>query len=426
MTGLGSGTSEANPRLRRPRLLASRKDSRGLMDLGRLRTTTLGTRTGARACRVTVARVRLSRDDARAYMSTSNAPTPQELPAPEALPRRRGRELLTGIHLLPERRLQAFSPDDLERVIAWWLHEEVRGHYQHIVSYAGTGDKGRDIVGFEGPLGTDPWDNYQCKQYDKKLGPADVVAEVAKVVFYVTRGEYTRPRRYTFVAAKGLSPQAIDLIGDHDKLRRRLLDRWEKDAPSLCPLDEIKDAISAFSFPQFAEVSAGQIVRDLYGTLSYPYFFGGGLTKPRPENRVPPAVIAAYEMPYITELLAAYDDHCSLAVATVELALAHGDYGPDLRGSRKDFYCAESLREFSKDAYPEPETFPDLQELVHTGIRFTLARDHASGYDRSLAVREHATVLQLGDHPLADNVDPADRSGICHQLVNDRKFRWVR
>lgn len=332
---------------------------------------------------------------------------------------------MVGIQLLPEKRLRAFQPDDLELVIEWWLHEQVRNQYRHVVRYAGTGDKGRDVAGYEAEIGQSPWDNYQCKQYDAKLGPADVTAEVKKLVYYVTQGDYTAPRLYTFVSAKGLTANALELIGDNAQLRARLLKQWEKEGPSLCPLDRIKDAVLAFDFPEFAETSAGQIVRDLAGTSSYAYFFGAGLTKPRPADRMPPAEIAAYEMPYIRELLAAYDDHCSERVTTVESALAKTVYGADLLGSRQDFYCAESLHEFSKDAYPDPHTFPELQDLINSGIRFTLAREHATGYDRSLAVREHATTIELGDHPLSDDVKPADRSGICHQLVNDGRFKWT-
>ena len=52
---------------------------------------------------------------------------------------------------------------------------------------------------------------------------------------------------------------------------------------------------------------------------------------PRPADRVPPDEIAAHEMPYVNELLVAYDEHCAEEVATVESALAHGVYGDDLR-----------------------------------------------------------------------------------------------
>jgi hypothetical protein len=43
-----------------------------------------------------------------------------------------------------------------------------------------------------------------------------------------------------------------------------------------------------------------------------------------------------------------------------------------------------------------------------------------------LAACEQAIVVQLGDHPLAGEVNPADRSGICHQLANDDRVRWVQ
>ncbi len=48
---------------------------------------------------------------------------------------------------------------------------------------AGPGDRGRDVIGFEHDTAEDPWDNYQCKQYEKKLEPADIYSEIGKLVY---------------------------------------------------------------------------------------------------------------------------------------------------------------------------------------------------------------------------------------------------
>jgi hypothetical protein len=359
-------------------------------------------------------------------MSEFASPPPRPLGDPPVLAQRRGRDLLLGIGLTPERRLQALPPEDLEVVLEHWMHHALRGRYANVGEFAGTGDLGRDRAGYEGPLGSDPWDNYQCKQYNRKLGPADVYAEIGKLVYYATRGAYTVPRRYVFVSAKGLSPKALDLLADSEKLRAGLKRAWRTSCASLCEPSEIADALDDFPFPEFQAITAGQIVEDLKDASVYPYFFGGGLTIPRPPDQIPPDEIADYELPYVEKLLAAYDDHCSSVISSVAGALGLEPYGPHLRDSRKDFYCAESLREFSKDAFPNPKTFEELQQLVNDGIRHTLARAHSSGYDRVLEVCEHATVVELGDHPLAGEVNPADRSGICHQLANDDRVTWVR
>jgi hypothetical protein len=351
---------------------------------------------------------------------------PPELAAPRPLPRRRGRELMSGINLVPERKLQALDDEDLERVVEWWVHERTADRYAHVVGHGGTGDKGRDVAGYTVAVGRDPWDNYQCKQYGSRLGPAEVAAEAAKLVFYVNRGDYSCPRKYYFAAPKGISSQATDLISNHDQLRTRLSDRWDKDYGNLCSSADIDGALAEFEFPEFVPVDPSTIIADLRRSSSYPYFFGGGFTKPRPTNKTPPDAIGPEELRYVNELIAAYAEHHGNRLASVESALTHAEYGPDLKGSRQDFYCAESLREFSRDVFPDVDVFAELQQLVHQGIRFTLARGFPNGFDRSLAVREHSTTIELGDHPLAGEVDPADRSGICHQLVNEGAFRWVK
>jgi hypothetical protein len=213
-------------------------------------------------------------------MSEPSVPAPQPLRAPRPLPPRRGCDLLVGISLPPEKRLQAFSPEDLEIVLEHWMHHTLGARYTNVAEYAGAGDLGRDRAGFDGPLGTDPWDNYQCKQSDRKLSPGDVYTEVGKLVYHVTRGAYTKPRRYAFVATKGLSPQALDLLADREKLREGLKGAWDKRCTKLCRLSEIEATLNAFAFLEFQAITGGQIVDDLKDAAVYPYFFGGGLTKP--------------------------------------------------------------------------------------------------------------------------------------------------
>jgi hypothetical protein len=37
-----------------------------------------------------------------------------------------------------------------------------------------------------------------------------------------------------------------------------------------------------------------------------------------------------------------------------------------------------------------------------------------------------ARSLQLTTNPLTKRIHTRDRGGICHQLANDRKVRWVK
>ena len=167
-------------------------------------------------------------------MSTSAHDDPVSLDAAPALPRRRGRDLVSGIQLVPERRLAAFSDEDFELVVRHWLQETASGRYKRLIRYGGPGDKGRDVVGLltDDPAG--PWDNYQCKRYQEKLAPTTLWAELGKLVYWVTQGAYTVPRLYTFVAPLGAGNKARELLGDPDKVRAGLAKNWRQVTAAGC------------------------------------------------------------------------------------------------------------------------------------------------------------------------------------------------
>src|SRR4051794_22761124 len=95
------------------------------------------------------------------------------LPPVPTLQRRRGRDLEVGLGLLPEQRLRAFSAEQLEIVISHWLHS-LEARYARVRVFGGSGDKGRDVVGYPDATDRTVWDNYQSKQCAQRLTPADV------------------------------------------------------------------------------------------------------------------------------------------------------------------------------------------------------------------------------------------------------------
>jgi hypothetical protein len=141
---------------------------------------------------------------------------------------------------------------------------------------------------------------------------------------------------------------------------------------------------------------------------------------------VPPATIAPHEIVYTNELLEAYRQHVT------DPALAHADLGKhaDLNGHfgrcRERFYCAESLREFSKASLPDGSGFHLVQEAVHDGVIDTVGMDFPSGYVRVIEVTKVAQALTIEGHPLRSYLKPKNLHGICHQLVNDGRFRWIK
>ena len=84
--------------------------------------------------------------------------------------------------------IQIYSSDEWEQFIREWV-ESMRARYNEIRRASGSGDKGRDVVGYVSSVSQNSlWDNYQCKHYDHALYPSDLWKELAKLCYYTFKG----------------------------------------------------------------------------------------------------------------------------------------------------------------------------------------------------------------------------------------------
>jgi hypothetical protein len=104
---------------------------------------------------------------------------------------------------------------------------------------------------------------------------------------------------------------------------------------------------------------------------------------------------------------------------------AHDDAREHFIDARLEFYSAEALKAFSRDILP-PGAFEELQEELHGGIKDEMRGEHSDGFRRVLAVVKTAKLLPITDHALKERLSLIDKGGICHQLANNGKVRWVR
>jgi ABC-3C protein len=326
-------------------------------------------------------------------------------------------------------RIKIFSATQWEEFVLEWA-DSLRIKYGRVERFGGPGDMGRDIVATDKTDET-LWDYFQCKHYQDPLKPADIWVELGKLLFYTHRGDYTYPRRYFFVAPQGAGTKLSNLFRKPEVLRAALIANWDGHcrngitSTQKIGLDDVlKRHIAAADFSIFEALPPLRIIDEHAKTRWYAARFGGGLPA-RPQAPEPPADPTAQEANYVRELLNAYGDHLNRRI------IAHGDLGDraDLRehfsDSRLEFYSAESLRTFSRDTLP-PGEFEKLQEEVHSGIKDELRGDHEDGYRRVVAVVRTSRSLQLTGHALHGCLSVRDRGGICHQLANDEKVRWLK
>ncbi|MBK8253661.1 MAG: hypothetical protein IPK82_13465 [Polyangiaceae bacterium] len=336
----------------------------------------------------------------------------------------------SGPPVHPEDRVRLLSPEHWERFVQEWV-DSLRDEYDLVERCGGAGDMGRDIIAtVKGGNGT--WDNYQCKHYEKALTPSDVWVELGKLAYYTLKGEYSYPRRYYFVAPQGAGPKLSNLLKRPHELRNDLLANWNKACRTEITKTEVVECdavmqahIASLDFSIFQTVPLLRILDGHAKTRWYAARFGGGLP-PRPEPLAPPSAPAANEAVFVGELRRAYADHLKQNVKDLDAGLAtHDDLREHFRDARVEFYSAEGLRTFSRDTLPQGE-FEKLQDEVHSGIKDEVRGDHADGYRRVLAVVKTARSLQLTSNPLTTRIHTRDRGGICHQLANDGKVRWVK
>jgi hypothetical protein len=358
-------------------------------------------------------------------------PPPMPIPQPPAPPPGLAADVVvSGLPVHPEDRVRLFSSDQWERFVQEWV-DSLRDEYELVERCGGAGDMGRDVIAtVKG--GNGAWDNYQCKRYENALTPSEVWVELGKLAYYTLKGEYSYPRRYYFVAPQGVGPKLSNLLKKPHKLRDDLLANWDKTCRTEITKTEVvecdavmKAHIASLDFSIFQTKPLLRIIEGHAKTRWYVPRFGGGLP-PRADPLPPPIVPAANEAVFVGELRRAYADHLRQDVKVLDAGLATRD---DLRehfhDTRVEFYSAEGLRTFSRDTLPQGE-FEKLQDEVHSGIKDEERGDHADGYRRVLAVVKTARALQLTSNPLTTRIHTRDRGGICHQLANDGKVRWVR
>jgi hypothetical protein len=340
-------------------------------------------------------------------------------------------DVLLGPRIDPVTRLATFSDAEWEQFVLEWA-TGLR-QYKKVRRVGGAGDEGRDVVGCVGELSSsDPWDNFQCKHYDDKLAPTHVFGEVGKLLYHTWKGHYTIPRFYYFVSPKGVGAKLHGFLENPSEFKSEVIAAWPKHCENSITSratvkleSQLEDWVRSFDFLIFKDVAPHELIETHRRT---PYFvprFGGGLVRPRVPLEVP-EIPADIETRYVQQLLDAYSDHLKCPPLCLEHLDKHEKMQQHLRRQRKHFYEAESLRNFSRDNLPEEgRHFESLQDEIFDGIIETVRNEHPSGFERVNRVLEVAQALQITNHPLISQVRVGDRHGICHQLANEDRVKWV-
>lgn len=339
-----------------------------------------------------------------------------------------------GKRILPIKMVEIFSADDWEIFIEEWLDLKKNKKYIEIERLGGAGDKGRDVIAYitvKSKMDYQ-WDCYQCKHYDRSLQPTQVYCEFGKILYYTYIGEFPIPKKYFFVSPKGCGTTLSKYLQQPNTLKEKIIENWDKyckneitKSTSIELDEELLNHINNFDFSIFSKIHIKDVIEEHQVHPNHLIWFGGGLPqRPKLDEAEIPNIIQVNETKYVEQLLLAYSSESKTKYNNHTELESNSIYFKHFSRSRINFHYAEQLRNFSRDSLP-PETFNDFQNEIFTGIIDTVESNHENGFIKAKKVEEEAKKLQISSNPLKEVSILNDRSGICHQLVNNEKIRWI-
>jgi hypothetical protein len=344
--------------------------------------------------------------------------------------------ILYGPPVAPQQHIKGYSEDEFENFICEWAfyYKQIeKNAYHQVGRFGGAGDMGRDVVGYiDPPSSGGRLDIFQCKHYGHGLQPGEVWAELGKLCYFTLLGAFVVPEEYRFVSPEDVGPELGRLLEKPEDLRQRLMDEWEKHVEAeITKKQKVKlegkllDHVKAFDFTRVGYKPIHEIVNEFRMTTRYPPRFGGGLIIRRSSDKKPPAEIEDHEQRYVEQLIEAYQDHKD-DVVKLETLPAHPELERHFARARVRYFCAETLRLDVRDNLPDGVTFDQVQDQVLDAVSDICEdKKHASGFERVNAVTDHAGIYVVQDHPLKGYLHSQILKGVCHQLANVDKLKWV-
>ncbi|MUL67092.1 hypothetical protein BOO86_21645 [Mycobacterium sp. CBMA 234] len=337
---------------------------------------------------------------------------------------------LAGPAVSPQARISWYDDEEWERFVEEWVHALKRG-YAQIKRFGGAGDRGADIAAFKTAYGLEgAWDCFQCKHYAAPLALSDVWPEMVKIFVAVSGNLCKLPDTYQFLAPRGCSTQCGRTLSSPSVLQTKFFERLDeadsKPIKGFGPKDIAAARIIALSadFSMFRSVELMDVL-ELHSTTRWHSARFATALKPRPAHVPAPGELASHESRYVRQLVDVYTEAHPNEYLEPESIASNPKVGARFRRQRENFYKAESLRVYARDAVP-PGTFERLQDDIYSGIVDVVESDHSNGLARLTTVLNLVGLLDLNRHRLITVADIDDRKGICHQLANVDRVLWMQ
>lgn len=331
-------------------------------------------------------------------------------------------------------RLRTIESGEFEDIACEWASGYLTQFekYKSVAQIGGSKDSGRDIVAYLDDS-MQNFDIFQCKRYKDPLTPSEYMSEFGKLCYYTKTGKYNKPRKYFIVASNGIGQDLRDLVEHPTKINKELIDTWNKYcagkkkilAEGLLLSTELEEHIRQFDFSIVAEIAPATLIEQFAKTGWYKYHFGGGL-KQRPKVDKPAEVLDGEEinMNYVGQLLQAYSNHENESIENIDDLKPRKKLHSHFKRQRECFHNAQALKRFARDELINDDIYENVKNQVYHGVISTCESDYDDDLKRVDETIARSQLLPIKSSELGD-VNVLEKSGICHELVNDGEMNWI-
>lgn len=336
---------------------------------------------------------------------------------------------VVGTQFTPDQHMHFYTPDVWEGFVREWV-TVWKSEYEQIKRIGGPGDRGIDVAAFRTKRGLEgAWDCFQAKHYGDALAPHDAWPEMLKILQAVLDGHCVLPDSYVFVAPRGCGTTLNTLISQPSECKAKFLSWLDGTAGSAKALPatrkaSLKALAKGIDFSMFKAKQIEELLEEHRTTRYYSARFGTVLPPRQVPHKPPSKIDEPTEAVYVSQLVEVYKERWAGQINgtgdihEVEEAERH------FRRQRISFYRAESLRTYSRDSVPDG-TFDRLQDDIYMGVVDLVDGADGPGWRKLSQVLVASGQLDLSKHHLLTVASLHDRHGICHQLANEERLRWI-
>lgn len=324
------------------------------------------------------------------------------------------------------RQVLLLDDDELEEFVRQWTDK--KSEYVGVERFEAPGDLGRDVVGFRTSHKHEgEWDNFQCKQYGKSISTEVGLRELGKILYNASEGHFPAPKRFFFVAPRGLNRNLRGYVSKPTELKAALINNWDQYCATkivenkTIPLTgKVLDEVENWDYSNVYAIGIDKILGDAAAaSVLYKWFKAD--PGPPPSGDVP-AEHSAAETGYIGQLYMCYGEREQAKITSLADLAPFSKHEKHLELQRERFFAADAFTHFYRDNTDKTETDALRKDIYH-GVIDTFNLPHADALARIDTVMIEASRTKPAGL-LSKYARNPIKQGICHHFANDGEWSW--